>query len=301
MFAENNHSKLPEEFIYSGITVEDVKKMQILKPNKKEKQNVKKELTAFQNILSGHRDSGKDFECLVDDLCDFRPETLGGYTTLIQLTSGILLIKNPAISLSLKIAQLRSHVCNIPTTNSDEWHENPVYIHAMAKAILQSLDTRDPLNLYHICRELWCINDFLFYVSLSLAWEAFYIHTESTDRETLHRPRDLDHLLGQLEKLTVEEFKEDLLKLFVCLKIVALIFHMTLKRTASRKIPFCFTHQLEYTPQLTEKLLEWFQSTQQILRINSCENPEQMRIRELLEYEIVSILSHHSLPGEEMM
>lgn len=146
---------------------------------------------------------------------------------------------------------------------------------------LRSINNRDPLNIYHIARELWCVNDFLYFVSLTLAWVAFQDALRGMPIPTneIHRPHNLNHMLQQLQTLDVSDYRKNLMKIYILLKIVALILHMTLTKVPSRAIPFVYRKEVgEASPEKLKELFEWFKCTQKSLRINDCENMAKMKV-----------------------
>uniref|UniRef100_A0A1B0DQT6 Uncharacterized protein n=1 Tax=Phlebotomus papatasi TaxID=29031 RepID=A0A1B0DQT6_PHLPP len=283
--------KVAEDFLYSGIKLEEVKQIVFNFEEKSETEAVVKELKEIQQLLKDSPNLTK----VLDKLCDFRPCSLAGYLGLLQISTLLILVKEPPISVSLKISQLRGHLCSIPTS---DWHDCPIKVHMTVETILsglRSINNRDPLNLYHISRELWCVNDFLYFVSLTLAWVAFQdaLRGMPIPTKEIHRPHNLNYMLQQLQTLDVSDYRNNLMKIYILLKIVALILHMTLTKVSSRAIPFAYRKEVgEASPEKLKELFDWFKCTQKSLRINDCENMAKMKIRELLEFEIFTILNH---------
>lgn len=113
--------KVAEDFLYSGIKLEEVKQIAFNFEEKSETEAVVKELKEIQQLLKDSPNLSK----VLDKLCDFRPNSLAGYLGLIQISALLTLLKESPISVSLKIAQLRGHLCSIPTS---DWHDCPIKV-----------------------------------------------------------------------------------------------------------------------------------------------------------------------------
>ncbi|XP_055681705.1 uncharacterized protein LOC129789091 [Lutzomyia longipalpis] len=299
-FEEKNFDgdcKTPRDFIYSGVHVNTIKDIQFDVAKGNESGLVAEELREFQELLDMMpliQQDHKNLEKLIDNLCTINPKSFGGYLAMVQMFSVITIVKDPSISYSMKIAQLRGHICGIPT---DDWIEDPIMIHIAVKRILislRSVDSKDPLNVYHIVQQMWFINDFNYYVALSLSWVAFHsaMGSETVNEKEIYRPHDVDYLLKQLQGLRLNNFKDDLFNFFILIKSVALILNMTLSRAPWRTIPFCYSNVLgKVKVDRLEMLMKWTKEAQHVLRINMCENSEQMKIREVLDFEICTILN----------
>lgn len=117
--------KNAQDFIFSGISVEIIKEIRVnvQKDKNAESNIVAAELKDFEKLFD--ENNQQNLEKLVENLCTFNPKTFGGYLALLQTFSVLVILKNPSISFSLKIAQLKGHICGIP---SDEWIEEPIKV-----------------------------------------------------------------------------------------------------------------------------------------------------------------------------
>ncbi|XP_059618429.1 uncharacterized protein LOC132262938 [Phlebotomus argentipes] len=275
--------RVDRDFLYTGIPEEMIRKF--LENHKRS--GATEELKEFEKIL---QDSPEN---LIEALSNFNPTTFNGYLNLLQASVVVFLTQNPSVFCSMKIAQLRCHLCRIMVS---DWVDNPVQVHLAVEKILEglrSVHNTDLLNVAHICWQLCGINDFLFIVALSLAWEAFeqFLDKDRMPAEEIYRPQHLSVLIERLQGINMVDYQTDLLKFFVLLKIVSLILRLMLPRVPPRKFSILYAKEMKVVSmEKLRELNDWCHKAQKILRIPGSPTIEKIKIREVMEFEIFTAL-----------